>query len=119
MTDRLRKALEALARMEHPSIAEILRNLESEQSRTLLVKKVENLWLTKEDIKRITGPILRGTALGSALGILPGNGAVLAAFASYSIEKRVSDRPEASRLPSTPPAMPPTISPVVPSERRQ
>ena len=41
----------------------------------------------------MAAPILRGTALGSALGILPGNGAVLAAFASYSIEKRVSDRP--------------------------
>ena len=71
-------------------VAEILRNLESEQSRTLLVKKVENLWLTKDDIKRITGPILRGTGLGSALGVLPGGGHVLAAFASYSLEKKMS-----------------------------
>jgi TctA family transporter len=71
-------------------VAEILRNLENESTRTLLVKKVENLWLTKEDIRRITKPILRGTGLGSALGILPGGGHVLAAFASYSVEKKLS-----------------------------
>lgn len=71
-------------------VAEILRNLEDETTRTLLVKKVENLWLTKDDIKRITKPILRATGLGSVLGILPGGGHVLAAFASYSLEKKLS-----------------------------
>ena len=71
-------------------VAEILRNLEDEKTRTLLVKKVENLWLTKEDIRRIVNPILRGTALGSVLGVLPGGGHVLAAFASYSLEKKIS-----------------------------
>jgi putative tricarboxylic transport membrane protein len=39
-------------------------------------------------------PVLRGTALGSALGVLPGGGHVLAAFTSYSVEKRVSKHPE-------------------------
>ena len=38
--------------------------------------------------------MLRGTGLGSALGVLPGGGHVLAAFASYSVEKRVSKHPE-------------------------
>ena len=71
-------------------VAEILRNLEDEKTRTLLVKKVEYLWLTKEDIRRIVKPILRGTALGSVLGVLPGGGHVLAAFASYSLEKKIS-----------------------------
>ena len=71
-------------------VAEILRNLEDEKTRTLLVKKVENLWLTKEDIRRIVWPILRGTGLGSVLGVLPGGGHVLAAFASYSLEKKIS-----------------------------
>ena len=71
-------------------VAEIVRNLEDEKTRTLLVKKVENLWLTKEDIRRIVKPILRGTALGSVLGVLPGGGHVLAAFASYSLEKKIS-----------------------------
>lgn len=71
-------------------VAEILRNLEDEKTRTLLVKKVENLWLTKDDFRRIVNPILRGTALGSLLGVLPGGGHVLAAFASYSVEKKIS-----------------------------
>ncbi len=75
-------------------IAEILRNLENERTREVLMAKVTGLMPTREDFRRMAAPILRGTALGSALGILPGNGAVLAAFASYTIEKRLSDRPE-------------------------
>jgi putative tricarboxylic transport membrane protein len=71
-------------------VAEILRNLEDEKTRTLLVKKIESLWLTKDDISRIVNPVLRGTALGSLLGVLPGGGHVLAAFASYSLEKKIS-----------------------------
>ena len=57
---------------------------------TLVMKKVSGLMLTKEDFKRIIAPVLRGTVLGSALGILPGGGAMLASFAAYSIEKKVS-----------------------------
>jgi TctA family transporter len=75
-------------------VAEILRNLEDEKTRTVLIKSVSNLWLTREDFRRIAGPVLRGTALGSVLGILPGGGHILASFASYSIEKRTSRHPE-------------------------
>ena len=76
-------------------LAEILRNLEHRgRSGTLLTKKVESLWLTRDDARRITRPVLRGTALGSALGVLPGGGHVLAAFTSYSVEKRLSKHPE-------------------------
>jgi len=75
-------------------VAEILRNLEDEQTRTVMVKKVQNLWLTMKEFRSIIRPVLRGTALGSALGILPGLGHILAAFASYSVEKRVSKHPE-------------------------
>jgi putative tricarboxylic transport membrane protein len=75
-------------------VAEILRNLESETKRTVMVKKVTNLWLSKEDFRRITAPVLRGTGLGSALGVLPGAGHVLASFVSYSVEKRTSKHPE-------------------------
>jgi TctA family transporter len=71
-------------------IGEIVRNLEHDEERHLLMKKVKGLMLTKEDLKRIIAPVLRGTALGSALGILPGGGAMLASFAAYSIEKKVS-----------------------------
>lgn len=71
-------------------IGEIIRNLEQEETRSLVMKKVSGLMLTKEDMKRIIAPILRGTVLGSALGILPGGGAMLASFAAYSLEKKVS-----------------------------
>lgn len=75
-------------------IAEILRNLEDERTREVLTTKVSGLMPSKEDWRRMMGPILRGTGIGSILGILPGNGAVLAAFASYTIEKRLSDKPQ-------------------------
>ncbi len=75
-------------------VAEILRNLENETTREVMVKKVSNLWLTREDFRRIAAPVLRGTALGSLLGILPGGGHVLSSFASYAVEKRLSRHPE-------------------------
>ena len=71
-------------------IGEIVRNLEHDETRNLVMKKVKGLMLDKEDLKRIVGPVLRATGLGSLLGILPGGGAMLASFASYSIEKKVS-----------------------------
>ncbi|WGF86710.1 tripartite tricarboxylate transporter permease [Marinivivus vitaminiproducens] len=75
-------------------VAEILRNLENETVRDVMVKKVSNLWLTREDFRRIVGPVLRGTTLGSFLGVLPGGGHILSSFASYSAEKRLSKHPE-------------------------
>jgi putative tricarboxylic transport membrane protein len=71
-------------------IGEIIRNLEHEETRSLVMKKVSGLMLTKEDFKRVIAPIFRGTALGAALGILPGGGAMLASFSAYSIEKKIS-----------------------------
>ncbi|MFC4932757.1 tripartite tricarboxylate transporter permease [Massilia sp. GCM10023247] len=71
-------------------IGEIIRNLEHDETRQLMMKKVSGLMLSKDDFKRIAAPVFRGTVLGSALGILPGGGAMLASFASYSIEKKVS-----------------------------
>jgi putative tricarboxylic transport membrane protein len=70
-------------------VAEIFRNLEDERTREVITKKISGLMPTREDFRRMTAPILRGTVLGSALGILPGAGHVLAAFGAYSIEKRV------------------------------
>jgi TctA family transporter len=71
-------------------LAEIIRNLEQEEGRSVMVRKITNLMPTKEDWKRMVAPILRGTAIGSAVGILPGSGSILGAFAAYSIEKKVS-----------------------------
>jgi TctA family transporter len=75
-------------------IAEILRNLERDMTRDVVVKKVEKLWLDREDFRRIRMPVLRGTGLGALLGVLPGAGHVLASFVSYSVEKRASKHPE-------------------------
>jgi len=75
-------------------IAEILRNLENEKGRDVMVKSVKGLWLTMTDFKRIIAPVLRGTALGSLLGVLPGGGHILSSFASYSAEKRLSKTPQ-------------------------
>jgi len=71
-------------------IAEIVVNLEQKEHREVFTSKVGNLMPSKEDFKRMVAPILRGTVLGSALGILPGGGALLSSFASYTLEKKVS-----------------------------
>lgn len=71
-------------------IGEIIRNLEDESQRTLVAAKVKGLMLSWSEFKQIIPPVLRGTALGSILGILPGGGAMLSSFASYSIEKKLS-----------------------------
>ncbi|MGL4175765.1 MAG: tripartite tricarboxylate transporter permease [Dermatophilaceae bacterium] len=75
-------------------VAEILRNLEGDGLTRRAVRKVEGLWLSRDERRQIRFPVLRGTALGSALGILPGGGHVLASFGAYSVEKRLSKRPE-------------------------
>src|SRR5262247_198186 len=72
-------------------IAEIIANLEHKESRDVFVAKIENLLPTWADIKRCIPAILRGTVLGSALGILPGGGALLASFAAYTLEKKMGD----------------------------
>jgi putative tricarboxylic transport membrane protein len=75
-------------------LAEIVANLGHEGTRTATTTNVKDLLPSREDWGRILGPIVRGTALGSVLGILPGGGALLASFASYSLEKKLSKTPE-------------------------
>lgn len=75
-------------------VGEIIKNLESEENREVMVKKVTGLLPTREDFKAIWKPVLRGTGLGSILGILPGGGAILSSFAAYSLEKKLSKTPE-------------------------
>jgi putative tricarboxylic transport membrane protein len=71
-------------------LGEIVKNLEHEATRSMTVKKVEGLFPTRADLRRIVAPILRGTGLGAILGILPGGGAMLSSFAAYSLEKKIS-----------------------------
>jgi TctA family transporter len=74
--------------------AEIIANLEQGDKREVFTGKVKNLMPTKADLKRSWAPILRGTALGSFLGILPGGGALLSSFGAYTVEKKLSRHPE-------------------------
>ncbi|MCW5671985.1 MAG: tripartite tricarboxylate transporter permease [Hydrogenophaga sp.] len=69
---------------------EIIANLATpSDQREVFTAKVKGLMPTKEDFQRMTPAVLRGTALGSVLGILPGGGALMSAFASYTIEKKI------------------------------
>ncbi len=73
--------------------AEIISNLEITGKREMVSAKVKGLWLTKKQFRQAAPAVLRGTALGSVLGLLPGGGALLASFASYAIEKKVAKDP--------------------------
>jgi TctA family transporter len=73
---------------------EIIANLSRpDDEREVFTAKVSGLFPTKEDFKRMIPAVLRGTALGSSLGILPGGGALLSAFAAYTIEKKTKLHP--------------------------
>lgn len=71
-------------------VGEIVANLEEEGGRDLMTTKVTGLFPTREDWSRMIAPMLRGTAIGSLLGILPGGGATLASFSAYALEKKAS-----------------------------
>lgn len=74
-------------------VAEILRNLENPEQRGVLDKPIKGLMPTWADIRQSIPAVLRGTGIGSILGILPGNGAVLAPYASYTLEKKLARDP--------------------------
>jgi putative tricarboxylic transport membrane protein len=75
-------------------ISEVLLNLEQEIRRDIFKTDLRELFPTTKDWLDCRGPIARGSLLGFFLGILPGGGGVIASFASYAIEKRVSKHPE-------------------------
>jgi len=73
--------------------AEIITNLESTAKREIMTGKVGQLWLSWAQFMKAWPASLRGTALGCVLGLLAGGGAMLSAFASYAVEKKVADDP--------------------------
>lgn len=75
-------------------VAEILKNLLQTVPRELVTQKITNLMPTRRDLADAAPAIARGTLLGSLLGILPGGGAILSSFASYTLEKKLSKTPE-------------------------
>ncbi|HVZ00649.1 MAG TPA: tripartite tricarboxylate transporter permease [Dongiaceae bacterium] len=69
--------------------AEVIANLEHKEVRTTITSKFRDLWPTGTELRRMTPAMLRGTALGSLLGVLPGAGTALASFVAYGLEKKI------------------------------
>jgi putative tricarboxylic transport membrane protein len=74
-------------------LAEVLRNLEVTEHRDVVKKPIGRVLPSAAELRQSARPILRGSLLGSALGVLPGNGAVLGPFASYTLEKKLAKDP--------------------------
>ena len=73
---------------------EIIANLgQPAEHREVFIKEVKGLWPNRRDFLEAWPSVLRGTALGSVLGVLPGGGALLASFATYTVEKKVTRNP--------------------------
>jgi putative tricarboxylic transport membrane protein len=72
--------------------AEIIANLEKKDAREVFTSKVGRLMPSKAEFKAAAPAVLRGTTLGSVLGVLPGGGALLAAFAAYTVEKKLGGK---------------------------
>ena len=70
--------------------AEIIANVEQREHRETFTNKVTHLFPTAEDFRRMLPAAVRGTALGTVLGMLPGGGATLSSFAAYTLEKKLS-----------------------------
>ncbi|MBN9081465.1 MAG: hypothetical protein BGP04_24580 [Rhizobiales bacterium 62-17] len=71
-------------------IGEVVKDLEHAESRSAISAPFLSMFPSREDWRRMVPSILRGTGIGTVLGLLPGGGALLAAFAAYAIEKRVA-----------------------------
>lgn len=74
--------------------SEIIANLERTGSDGVKLARLTRLWPTRQDFRDAWGPVLRGTGLGTVLGLLPGGGATLSSFSAYSMEKKLSRHPE-------------------------
>ena len=75
-------------------VVEIVRNVEARDlPRPAVVARFRDMWPSRKDFQDSWPAVLRGTGIGSLLGILPGGGAVLAAFAAYTVEKKVAKDP--------------------------
>jgi TctA family transporter len=74
-------------------LAEVAYNLEKAHETSIVSGAVGRVWPSLADLRYCMGAILRGTSLGAILGVLPGGGALLAAFAAYTLEKNVASPP--------------------------
>ena len=76
-------------------LGEIIENLSQKQpTRAVFSTKLRNMLPTLAELKMIVAPVLRGTALGTVLGVLPGGGALISSFAAYALEKKLAADPK-------------------------
>jgi putative tricarboxylic transport membrane protein len=76
-------------------LTEVIHNLQGDtRSRSSIKPPLRDLWPRASDLKASAGPTIRGTAMGTLLGMLPGGGAMLSSFAAYLVEKKISKQPE-------------------------
>jgi TctA family transporter len=70
--------------------SEIMKNLEISMTRDLVPAAMSTVIPSRQEFKDSAAPIVRGTLIGSLLGVLPGGGALLSSFASYTLEKKLA-----------------------------
>ena len=75
------------------AVGELISNIGGSEPREVFTAKVTHLYPTWDDMKRSFGPIVRGTALGSFFGVLPGTGPAVASLSSYLVEKKLANDP--------------------------
>jgi len=76
-------------------ITDVVLNLEHKEKHEVFTSRIGSVLPTLDDLRICFWSIVRGTGLGSLLGILPGGGALLASFAAYMFEKKVAKPPRA------------------------
>ncbi|WP_105436979.1 tripartite tricarboxylate transporter permease [Neorhizobium sp. T25_13] len=76
------------------AFTDIVTNIRNDTAREVTSPTLGNLWMSRKEAKQAAFPVLRGTMVGSVLGLLPGGGAMISSFASYAMEKRLSRHPE-------------------------
>src|SRR5262245_11255389 len=74
-------------------IADVVINLERTGKQEVFTSGIGSVLPTRDDLRVCGWSIIRGTGIGSLLGILPGGGALLASFAAYMVEKKVAKPP--------------------------
>jgi len=74
-------------------IAEVIASLERGGAKPKIIEKISRLWPTREEARQAWPAVLRGTGIGSLLGVLPGGGALISAFAAYVVEKKIAKDP--------------------------
>ena len=70
-----------------------MRSLEKPEARDVVKARIGSVLPTRSELMTSLKPIFRGIGLGTVLGALPGNGAVLAPFGSYALEKKLAKDP--------------------------